>query len=56
MATIFIIAGPKSLVDSFVAKLQEEYELKEWARLGAAVGGDKGARVPNRVVRWTPHL
>ena len=48
----FTTAGPKSSLDWFRAKLEEQYELKEAARLGPSVKDDHEGRVLNRIVRW----
>ena len=49
----FTTSGPKKSLDWFKQKLEEQYELKEAARLGPAKSDDREGRVLNRIVRWT---
>ena len=49
----FTISGLKKSLDWFRRKLEEQYELKEAARLGPAKSDDREGRVLNRIVRWT---
>ena len=49
----FTTVGCKRDLDWFKQQLEEKYELKESARLGAGAQDAKEGRVLNRIVRWT---
>jgi len=52
---VFTTLGPKSSLDKFKSKLEENGTLKEAACKGSQPDDDKEARPLNRSVRWTHH-